>query len=252
MPQLHVHYLPAQVAPEKLAGSTVIVIDMLRASSTICYALANGAKAVVPLLEIEETLQLGEQLGREFVVLGGERRGRIIDGFDIGNSPGEYTLERVTGKLVLFTTTNGTRALAHAREAERVLVGAAVNRQRIVREVTNAPRVDILCAGTDGNVTGEDILAAGTMVDQLLELNPDWQLNAPATEALSQWQAVVARAKESGNELRDELAVALRDTAGGKNLLGAGLAADLVQCAKLDLLDVLPELNRTTRQITLR
>jgi 2-phosphosulfolactate phosphatase len=153
---------------------------------------------------------------------------------------------------VLFTTTNGTRALAHAREAERVLVGSAVNRERIVRVVANAPRIDILCAGTDGQVTGEDILTAGSMVDQLLELNPDWQLNAPATEALSQWQTVVARAKESGNELRDELAVALRDTAGGKNLLGAGLAVDLVVCAKLDSLDVLPELNRTTRQITLR
>jgi 2-phosphosulfolactate phosphatase len=252
MAQLNVHNLPAHVPVEQLAGSTVIVIDMLRASSTICYALANGAKAVVPLLEIEETLQLGEQLGREFVVLGGERRGRIIDGFDVGNSPGEYTPERVTGKLVLFTTTNGTRALAHASQANRVLVGAAVNRQRIVREVATAPRVDILCAGTDGEVTGEDILAAGAMVDQLLEQSSEWQLNASAAEAHRQWQAVASKAKESGKELRDELVLALRDTAGGKNLLGAGLAADLAICAKLDSLDVLPELNRTTRQITLR
>jgi 2-phosphosulfolactate phosphatase len=252
MPQLNVHNLPSHVPAEQLAGSTVIVIDMLRASSTICYALANGGKAVVPLLEIEETLQLGEQLGREFVVLGGERRGRIIDGFDAGNSPGEYTPERVTGKLVLFTTTNGTRALAHASQADRVLVGAAVNRQRIVRDVATAPRVDILCAGTDGEVTGEDILAAGAMVDQLLELSSEWQLNASAAEAHRQWQAVAARAEETGKDIRDELALALRDTAGGKNLLGAGLAADLTICAKLDSLDVLPELNRTTRQITLR
>lgn len=252
MPQLHVHNLPAHVPAESLAGSIVIVIDMLRASSTICYALANGAKCIVPLLEIEETLELGKQLGREFVVLGGERRGQIIGGFDVGNSPSEYTPERVTGKMVLFTTTNGTQALAHARDAQRVLVGAAVNRERIVREVASAPRIDILCAGTDGEVTGEDILAAGAMVDELLELNSGLQLNASAIEARRLWLAVVSRAQESGKDLRDELALALRDTAGGKNLLGAGLAADLVACAKMDSLDVLPELNRTTRQITLR
>jgi 2-phosphosulfolactate phosphatase len=252
MPQLNVHNLPSQVAPKELAGSTAIVIDMLRATSTICYALANGAKAVVPLLEIDETLQLCEQLGREFVVLGGERRGKIIEGFDVGNSPSEYTPERVIGKLMLFTTTNGTRALAHASQAERVLVGAAVNRERIVREVANAPWVDILCAGTDGEVTGEDILAAGAMVEELLKLNSEWQLNASAIEAQTNWNAVVSRAKESDRELSDELALALRDTAGGKNLLEIGHGFDLVSCAKLDSLDVLPELNRTTRQITLR
>jgi 2-phosphosulfolactate phosphatase len=252
MPQLHVHNLPALVPAEDLAGSTVVVIDMLRATSSICYALANGAKAVVPLLEIDETLQLGEQLGREFVVLGGERRGKIIEGFDVGNSPSEYTPERVTGKLVLFTTTNGTRALAHAHDAERVLVGAAVNRERIVHEVANAQRIDILCAGTDGEVTGEDILVAGSMVDQLLEQKSEWQLNASAIEAQKNWQAVASRAKESDRELSGELALALRDTAGGKNLLEIGHGFDLVSCAKLDSLDVLPELNRTTRQITLR
>jgi 2-phosphosulfolactate phosphatase len=110
MAQLSVHNLPSQVAAADLTGSTVIVIDMLRASSTICRALASGAKCVVPLLEIEETLQLGAQLGREYVVLGGERGGTTIDGFDVGNSPNEYTPERVAGKMVLFTTTNGTRA----------------------------------------------------------------------------------------------------------------------------------------------
>lgn len=253
MSQLFVHNLPAHVAAEELAGSTVIVIDMLRASSTICYALANGAKAVVPLLEIEETLQLGEQLGREFVVLGGERRGKMIDDFDVGNSPSEYTPERVTGKLVLFTTTNGTRALAHASHAERVLVGAAVNRERIVNEVTKAPRIDILCAGTDGEVTGEDILAAGSMVHDLCQQTEcDYELNDDAAYAGAQWSLLVTKAGLAGRSVSDELAMALRETAGGKNLLEIGHYADLITCAQLDSLDVLPEHNRTTRQITLR
>ena len=142
MAQLFVHNLPSHVAPSELASSTAIVIDMLRASSTICYALSAGAKCVVPLLEIEETLQLAEQLGREYVVLGGERGGKIIADFDLGNSPSEYKPERVKGRMVLFTTTNGTRALAHAREAEHVLIAAAVNRETIADAVKAALALD--------------------------------------------------------------------------------------------------------------
>jgi 2-phosphosulfolactate phosphatase len=254
MADLFVHNLPSQVAAAELAGSTVIVIDMLRASSTICHALAAGAKCVVPLLEIDETMRLAEQLGREHVVLGGERRGKIIDDFDLGNSPSEYMPQRVMGKMVLLTTTNGTRALAHAHEAVRVLVGAVINRASIALAVRFANRVDILCAGTDGEVTGEDILAAGAIVERVLSDSTahQWQLNDAARAAHHEWQELLARANASNRSIIDELAVALRDTVGGRNLVAAGLHADLADCAQLDSLAVVPELNRTTRQITLR
>lgn len=254
MVQLLVHNLPSDVEASELAGSTAIVIDMLRASSTICHALAAGAKCVVPLLEVEETLQLAWQIGREYVVLGGERGGKIIDDFDLGNSPSEYTPERVAGKMVLFTTTNGTRALAHAHEAAHVLIGAVVNCSSVASAVRQASRVDILCAGTAGEVTGEDILAAGAIVDCILrdsDAQP-WQLNQPAEAALQEWQELLFLAANSGRPISDELASALRDTAGGKNLLEIGHAADLAICAQLDSLTVVPEWNRTTRQITLR
>jgi 2-phosphosulfolactate phosphatase len=254
MPQLRVFELPAHVEPADLAGSTAIVIDMLRASSTICYALAAGAKCVVPLLEVDETLALADQLGREFVVLGGERLGNIIEGFDLGNSPSEYTAERVKGKMMLFTTTNGTKALAHASEAAHVLVGCVVNRAIIAQAVRFEQRVDILCAGTDGAITGEDILAAGAIIDRLLADSPadTWQLNSAAISAHTQWQSIVELAEMAGRSVDDELAVALRDTAGGKNVIERGQQSDLVSCAQVDLLPVVPELNRTTRQITLR
>jgi 2-phosphosulfolactate phosphatase len=254
MAELRVHELPAHVEPTELAGSTVIVIDMLRASSTICYALAAGVKCVVPLLETEETLELAKQLGREFVVLGGERRGHIIAGFDLGNSPSEYTPERVKGKMMLFTTTNGTRALVHAHEADHVLVGCVVNRAAIAQAMRFAPRVDILCAGTDGEITGEDILAAGAIIDRLLaDSSADtWRLSNTAVAAHKQWQGVVELAELAERSIAEELAIALRDTTGGKNLIRGGHEADLVSCAQVDLLPVVPELNRTTRQITLR
>lgn len=254
MAQLFVHNLPIHVAAADLADSTAIVIDMLRATSTICYALAAGAKCVVPLLEIEETRQLGQQLGREYVILGGERRGKIIEGFDLGNSPREYTPQRVLGKMVLFTTTNGTRALAHASEAQRVLVGSVVNRATVAAAALDASRVDILCAGTDGEVTGEDILAAGAIADQLLRDSTAgyWELNEPAQFAQQEWQKILTQSETTGRPINEVLAVALRDTIGGKNLLEVGHQGDLIDCAQLDSLAVLPELNRTTRQITLR
>jgi 2-phosphosulfolactate phosphatase len=254
MTELFVHNLPAHVEPAELAGSTVIVIDMLRASSTICHALAAGAKCVVPLLEIDETRQLAEQLGREFVVLGGERSGHIIEGFDLGNSPSEYTPQRVRGKMMLFTTTNGTRALAHAREAAHVLVGAVVNRAAIAQAVHHTRRVDLLCAGTDGAVTGEDILAAGAIIERLQrDSGPQLlRLNEAAEFAHHEWQELLEHADDANRSIIDELAIALRDTTGGKNLLEAGHQADLIACAQLDSLAVVPELNRTTRQITLR
>lgn len=254
MPELRVHELPSHVEPAELTGSTVVVIDMLRASSTICFALAAGAKCVVPVLEIDEARQLAEQLGRQHVILGGERRGKIIEGFDLGNSPSEYASERVAGKTALFTTTNGTRALAHAREADHVLVGCVVNRAAIAQRVQFASRVDILCAGTDGEVTGEDILAAGAIIERLTRDSPRnrLRLNEAASDAHRQWQELLERATVSNRSIVEELIVALRDTRGGVNLIGAGHQADLADCAQLDSLDVVPELNRTTNQITLR
>src|SRR5262245_44615053 len=139
--QLNVYNLPAHVSEQELAGSAVIVIDLLRATTTICHALAAGAREVVPFREIDETLAAAEKAGRSGVLLGGERAGLLIEGFDLGNSPAEFTREAVAGRSVYITTTNGTRALYHARLARRVLVGAIVNLSAIVESVKDEPRV---------------------------------------------------------------------------------------------------------------
>src|SRR5262245_14849817 len=106
MRELHVHKLPSQVDEREFAGSTVVVIDLLRATTTICQALAAGAREVVPFRTIEETFAAAAKVGRHNVVLGGERGGKRIDGFDLGNSPSEYTPESVGGRRVFITTTN--------------------------------------------------------------------------------------------------------------------------------------------------
>lgn len=240
MQQLRVFNLPRQVAPEELADSTVVVIDLLRASSTICQALAAGAREVVPFLEVEEAVAAAAA-DRANVVLGGERGGRRIEGFDLGNSPSEYTSESVGGRRVFITTTNGTRALHHARQAKQILVGAFVNLSAVARSLLDAPQVDILCAGTEGEESLEDILAAGAIVEQLVASDrAKWRLSDAAETALATWQA-------RGNKL----AVELRFTPGGVNLLAIGMDRDLVDCARVDSLPVVPEYDPIAGRITL-
>jgi len=240
MLELRVHNLPEEIAPSELAGSTVVMIDLLRASSTICQALAAGATEVVPFLEVDEALAAAAY-DRANVVLGGERGGKRIDGFDLGNSPSEYTPTSVGGRRVLLTTTNGTRALHHARQGRRVIVGALLNLSAVVASVRDEPQVDILCAGTNGAESREDILAAGAIVEKMISRDRvAWQINDSAKAALAQWQA-----------RGDDLAVELRATPGGRNLLNIGLGGDLADCARIDVLSVVPQLDVSTWRITL-
>jgi 2-phosphosulfolactate phosphatase len=241
---VNVHNLPRHVAEQDLARSTVVVIDVLRATSTICQALAAGAVEVVPFREIPETLAAAASVGRHQVVLGGERHGTRIDGFDLGNSPSEYTPTTVGGRRVLFTTTNGTRAMHHARTAGRVLLASFLNLSAAVASIEKAPRIDIVCAGTGGQETLEDILAAGAIVDKLLtSTSASCQLNDAATRAAREWRLLVGKAELTGRPIREQLAIKLRETLGGRNLVQAGLERDLDDCAAIDTFSIVPVLD---------
>src|SRR5262249_5944787 len=147
LPMLCVHLLPSLTTPADLAGGLAVVIDVLRASTTICHALAAGAKEVIPCLEVEEARERANRYVPGDAVLGGERGGLRIEGFDLGNSPREYTPTTVGGRTVLFTTTNGTRAMRQCTEAARVVIGAFVNLSPVCREVERA-----LMAGRDAHL----------------------------------------------------------------------------------------------------
>ena len=133
MRTLKAHFLPDLTAPEKLAGGAVVVIDVLRATTVIAHALAAGARQVIPCLEVDEALRIAQTLPKGQAVLAGERDGLKIDRFDLGNSPAEFTPESVAGKTLVFTTTNGTRAMTYCRDARRVIIGAFVNGSSAMR-----------------------------------------------------------------------------------------------------------------------
>lgn len=241
---LHVHFLPELTSPEELRGATVVMIDVLRSSTTMTEALAVGAREVIPCVELEEVRTRGAELPREELVLGGERGGKKIDLFDLGNSPTEYTAETVAGKTVIFTTTNGMKALDCAREAYEVLIGAPVNLSAICSAIAETRNVHLLCAGTDGQITREDVLAAGAITYQLTrkeETAP--QLNDSAHLARAAWRNVVAGAVAAGEPLATRLAHEYRATLGGQNLLQIGLELDLVTCAEIDRHSIVPKLD---------
>jgi 2-phosphosulfolactate phosphatase len=252
--RLNVHPLPALVAESALAGGTTVVIDLLRATSTICQALASGAVEVVPFLEVDEALSAAAKApDRENIVLGGERGGRRIEGFDLGNSPTEYTPRAVGGKRVFITTTNGTRALHHAKLARRVVIGSLLNLSAVVVAVEKESQVDVLCAGTDGRVTGEDLLAAGAIASRLGELSKArLPTNDSAASAANYWAKVQNLAELSDRSVTDELLIILRGSCGGQNLIEIGMARDVDYCAQIDRLHVLPELDLSEWRIVLR
>lgn len=222
-----------------------MVIDVLRATTTIVTSLAAGAEEVVPCREIDEARQHAAQ-SPERSVLGGERGGLPIEGFRLGNSPAEYTPEVVGGKRVVFTTTNGTRAMQHCRQARRVLIAAMVNFSAVCRELMGEDEIDIVCAGTDGQVTREDTLLAGAIVSELtggqlageLPADAGVVLNDQAEIAADAWRAAVGQL--TGERL---LAEAMRQSLGGRNLIEIGHENDIDLAAQIDRFDLVAELD---------
>lgn len=256
-----VHFLPQLTSREQLADGIIVVIDVLRASTTIVHALAAGAAAIVPCLEIEEAFERKLQYPPNEVLLGGERHGVVIPGFDLGNSPTDYTRERVGGKRLLFTTTNGTRAMALCREAAEVLVASFVNATTCLQRLleTSTP-IHLLCAGSGGEITREDCLFAGWLVQGCLEESTAWELNDQSLLALSaftsladlptQLETVEAMSRTDQPPAESVLETALRLTKGGMSLQRLGLARDIHTAAQLNIFMLLPKLDLARWQIT--
>ncbi len=149
----------------QLYNTTVIVIDVLRATSAIISALNGGAVKVVPALDAGDAVALAGRLGARECVLGGERGGVKISGFDLGNSPSEYLGRAVRNKTVIISTTNGTGAIHSVRSADTVFLGAMINRTAVAK-LAAAQMNDILivCAGTDGQPSADDLTTAGAII----------------------------------------------------------------------------------------
>lgn len=237
---LNVHLLPELANPHDLAGHTSVVIDVLRASTTITTALANGAEKVIPCLTVEEARQLAAD--RPGSLLGGERHCKRLPGFDFGNSPAEYTREKVDGKTIVFTTTNGTKAMTRCMGSARIVIGAIVNRTAVCEAIAGDERIDIICAGTNGAFSMDDAFGAGAIVDQLT-IRSEWTLNDGARMTQKVWASAGAEGVDAVSEF-------LRMSQGGRNLVAADMSEDVHLASAIDESHHVPQLDKSTWEIS--
>lgn len=238
--EVQVHLLP-QLAPlGRLKGGLAVVIDVLRASTTMVCALAAGCTAIRPCADMEEARALADSMPAGRVLLGGERGGLKPEGFDLGNSPSEYTGAICRGTTLVLTTTNGTQALIRAAEADRTLVAAFLNYSAVCEACCQDRRpLHILCAGTDGEPTLEDTLLAGALVDALCD-EMEVQLNDGARLA---WDCF----ENHGRVLLGALEI----SQGGTLLRKLGLEEDIRAAAEVDRFALVPELCRDPLRVEL-
>jgi 2-phosphosulfolactate phosphatase len=238
---ISVHFLPLLTSPEELAGGTVVVIDVLRASTTIAAALAAGAREIIPCLEIDEAKETAAKLGgRPNVLLAGERKGGKIDGFDLASSPSEFSPDAVGGRTLVFTTTNGTKAMGICRAARRILVGSFVTYSSVLRELIDQSPIHLLCAGTNGRITREDVLFAGALAEAICSADPKIQYTDQVQLARDAWQNALGEARPPKPADGKRLSQQLRNTQGGRNVIGLGLEPDIDFAATIDRYDFAP------------
>jgi 2-phosphosulfolactate phosphatase len=222
---------PREATDDDLRGSSVVVIDILRSSATIATALTSGAREIIPVQSPAEAAELAAKAGRGLSLLCGEREGHKINGFELGNSPSEYTSDRVAGRILIFSSTNGTGAILRAKVAERIYVGGFNNFGAIARRLTeDGNSIVILCSGQDEQFSLEDFICGGKFVNSLKSrLRREIILNDAAQAA------ALLHAQFDGDILQ-----LLQTCNHGRYLASLGFSDDLVRCAELDITDVVP------------
>lgn len=168
----------------KVKDKVVIVIDMLRATTVITTAFMNGCREVIPCLTVDDALKEGKKFNRDEFVLGGERRAMKIEGFDLSNSPLEYTEDVVKDKTVIITTTNGTRALTECKSAKRIFVASVINGGAVARKLMEIGEdVTIINAGTNGEFSMDDFICGGYIINEMMSINENLYLTDVAKTA---------------------------------------------------------------------
>ncbi|NNM32574.1 MAG: 2-phosphosulfolactate phosphatase [Gemmatimonadetes bacterium] len=225
------YFAPSNVDDGDVEGRVAVVIDVIRATTCIAEAMANGATTIFPTASIEEATKLGASLDRDRTLLCGERKGVAIDGFDLGNSPAEFTAERVSGKQLVMTTTNGTRAFLSAEDADRILSACFQNLTAVVDAIGTDQDLAVVCAGKEDQFSLDDVVCAGHIIRRVMERLPDPPgLNDAAGAALT-----LAERFEPTAEF-------LARTAAGQALVQVGLESDLPLCAEVDKHTIVPKM----------
>lgn len=211
-----------------LVGHTVISIDLLRSSTSMTWALVNGATKVIPVTEAAEAVSIASRMGG--CILGGERGGIKLPGFDLGNSPFEYNKEAVSGKSVVVSTTNGTGAICGTEGAANVLLGCMLNCTAVARRAAELGNdVIIMCAGTEGDISADDLYAAGAIAEAIMQLTD----NASPCDMTIVARMIYRTWKADHREFFS--------TYHCSRLIKMGFEKDVEFCLRRDITDIVPE-----------
>lgn len=231
--RLDVFFTPAEVRPADTSGRLVAIIDVLRASTTVAVALANGARTVVPLPSADEVNVRAREFEKSAVRTAGEQKMLPIPGFDLGNSPGAFTAEAVEGKTILLTTSNGTRALLGVQAARDIVIASYVNFTAVLAlmKVAASSNTDIaiICAAQDGSFSLEDAACAGRYVRAIPKRADLVVINDAASASM-----LIDR------KYGDTIAKIFKESSHGQALEAAGFGDDLITAAEVDSHSVVP------------
>jgi 2-phosphosulfolactate phosphatase len=231
--KLDCYLVPSEATEPVLAEKVVVIIDVLRTCTTIAFALMNGAERVIPAATVEAATKLTSSLDKGSTLLCGETEGEKVKGFDLGNSPSEYTRDMVEGKTLVFASTNGTRLMARSLNAQEQLICSFVNIERVTERVRpDGPAPVIVASGMNDRFSLEDAVCAGMVAAKLNELSPGtWDMNDGA-------HAAVALFDKFGSDIRRMLL----DSAHGRYLTSLGFGSDVETSSRVDSVPVLPVL----------
>jgi len=225
---LQVCLSPSLISLFDVEDAIVVIIDIFRATSSICYGIENGAEAIIPVAEVEECIAYHEKYPN--YLLAAERNGEVVSGFDFGNSPFSYTKEKVAGKTVVLTTTNGTHALHLSRKAKKVVIGSFLNLTAVCNWLkTQNDNILLVCAGWKNNFNLEDTMFAGAVVDQLKD------------KGFILDDAAIA-ADDLYSIAKNDLPGYLKKTSHSERLKKLGIEADIAFCLQVDITTAIPVL----------
>ena len=230
--KINVLLSPHNVDELYYSGKNTIVIDVLRASTVIVNALNNNAKEVIPVDSVDFALKVSGGAFSGQTLLGGERNTKMIDGFNLGNSPADYTEEIVSGKTVILYTTNGSKAIVKAKYSENLIICCFNNIKAITEYIVDLNQdFEILCSGASGKFCIEDTVCAGKIIELVSKKIPNVELSDSASASLilnNSFSSVLKMLKECEH---------------GKKLIDNGIEKDIEFCSKMNTVDIIPFYN---------
>ncbi|NFE80400.1 2-phosphosulfolactate phosphatase family protein [Clostridium sporogenes] len=214
---------------KRLINKTIVVIDILRATSVITTAIDNGCKKVIPVLTVEEAKDIAQN-SKDNIILGGERNALKIDGFNFSNSPLEYTKKYVEGKTVVLSTTNGTRAINNSFNAKTILISALINSKATAKAIDKLNEdLVIINSGTNGQFSIDDFICSGYLIDCLYNIRKDLELSDIAKTAYY----IYTNNKDIGSFVQKATHY--------NRLKSLNLEKDLEYCFQKDIIDIVPQ-----------